>query len=244
MTQIWAHRGSSTQAPENTLEAFELAIGQGADGIELDVQLTADGVVVVCHDETTDRTSDASGAITAMTLEELRRANFNNRMDGFNCRIPTLAEVLDLIAGTDLRVNVELKNSIVAQPGLEAGVEATVAQSGLAAEAAERVVYSSFNHRSLETLAAAGTHVPLGVLHVEPMVRAWEYARSFGATALHPWFGSLAEDEIARAHDAGVAVHPWTVDEPEQMRSLAARGADAIITNVPLVAREALGLRQ
>ena len=242
MTQIWAHRGSSSQSPENTLEAFQLAIDQGADGIELDVQLSADGQVVVCHDETIDRTSDASGAVAQLTLEQMRSANFNNGMDGFRCRIPTLAEVFDLVAGTNLRVNVELKNSILAYPGLEAAVEAVVANSRLSSDAADRVVYSTFNHRSLAMLAASGTRIPLGVLYFEPMVRPWDYARSFGATALHPYWGSLADDEIEGAHQLGLAVHPWTIDDPAVMRRMVDQGADALITNKPLLARETLGL--
>lgn len=241
MTQIWAHRGSSAEAPENSLEAFELAIDQGADGIELDVQLTADGVVVVCHDETIDRTSTGSGAIETMTLDQLRAFTFANGMDGFASRIPTLAEVYDLVADTDLRVNVELKNTLVDYPGMEAAAEAVLGASRLKGLARERIVYSSFNHRSLATLADLGTEAPLGVLFVERMVRAWDYARSFGATALHPFWGSLAVDEIQRAHESEVAVHPWTIDDPEVMRRLVDQGADALITNVPLVAAEVLG---
>ncbi|MGD7732648.1 glycerophosphodiester phosphodiesterase [Propionibacteriaceae bacterium G57] len=241
MTQIWAHRGSSSEAPENTLEAFALAIEHGADGIELDVQLSSDGVVVVCHDETIDRTSDGTGFVGQQTLEQLRQHNFNKGMHGFTCRIPTLAEVFDLVADTDLVVNIELKNSVLPYPGLEGACEVAIAGSRLAKHAGERVLYSSFNHRSLAKLADSGTTVPLGVLHVEPLVRSWDYARSFGASALHPYHGSLAEDEIASAHLAGVKVNPWTVDDPEVMKRLVDQDVDALITNVPLVAREVLG---
>lgn len=241
MTQIWAHRGSSAEAPENSVEAFELAIAQGADGIELDVQLTADGVVVVCHDETIDRTSDGSGSIATMTLEQLRAFTFNNGMDGFTSRIPTLAEVYDLVADTNLRVNVELKNSVVDYTGMEAAAEATLAASRLSSQARERIIYSSFNHRSLALLASSGAEAPLGVLFFERMVRSWDYARSFGATALHPFHGSLAADEIESAHLSGVAVHPWTIDDPAVMATMIDRGADALITNLPLLAREVLG---
>ncbi|MGD8215324.1 glycerophosphodiester phosphodiesterase family protein [Aestuariimicrobium sp. Y1814] len=230
MTQIWAHRGSSAEAPENTLEAFDLAIRQGADAIELDVQLSADGVVVVCHDETIDRTTDGTGPIAAMTLAQLQQYN-----------IPTLAEVYDLVADSELRVNVELKNSLVDYPGLEAAAEATLAGSRLANQTRERIIYSSFNHRSLATLAASGTSAGLGVLYVERLVRSWEYARSFGATALHPLHLSIDADEVSAAHEAGLAVHPWTVDDPDTLRTMIGFGVDAVITNQPLVAREVLG---
>ena len=241
MTQIWAHRGSSVAAPENTLEAFEQAMRDGADGIEFDVQLTADGEVVVCHDETIDRTSDGTGAIVDMTLADLRQHRYNNGMPGFDCQIPTLGEVLDLAAGGDVLLNVELKNSVEPYPGLEAAVETVVARSPFADQAPDRLLYSSFNHRSLHLLATSGTQVPLGVLHVELLVKSWEYARVVGASALHPHWGALGDDEVDACHEAGLAVNAWTVDEPEVMRLMARLGVDAIITNVPAQARVELG---
>lgn len=229
MTQIWAHRGSSGAAPENTLAAFELAVRQGAQGVELDVQRSADGTLVVIHDETVDRTTSGSGRVVDLTADRLQTLG-----------IPTLAEVLDLLAPTDLRVNVELKNGVEPYPGLETDVEAVTAGSRLAADAPERVLYSSFNHRSLARLAALGSRVPRGVLHVEAMVRPWEYAASFGAQALHPMALTVLAEEVARAHEAGMAVHAWTVDDPAAVRQLAAAGVDAVITNVPDQALAAL----
>ncbi|WP_202976970.1 glycerophosphodiester phosphodiesterase family protein [Ornithinimicrobium flavum] len=203
MTQIWAHRGASAAAPENTLAAFELAARQGAQGVELDVQRSADGTVVVIHDETVDRTTQGSGRVVDLPGSALQAWG-----------VPTLAEVLDLLAPTGLRVNVELKNGIEPYPGLEEDVEAVVSSSRLADEAGERVVYSSFNHRSLARLDRLGTRVPLGVLHVEAMVRPWVYAASFGARALHPMALTVLPEEVAQAHEAGMAVHVWTVDDP------------------------------
>lgn len=229
MTQIWAHRGASAAAPENTLAAFDLAVRKGAQGVELDVQRSADGVVVVIHDETVDRTTRGSGRVVGLTAAELQAWG-----------VPTLAEVLDLLAPTDLRVNVELKNGIDPYPGLEEDVEAVVTGSRLATDAPERVLYSSFNHRSLARLAELGTKVPLGVLHVEAMVRPWVYAASFGARALHPMALTVLPEEVARCHEAGIAVHAWTVDDPAAVRALAAAGVDAVITNVPDLARAAL----
>jgi glycerophosphoryl diester phosphodiesterase len=230
MTQIWAHRGASAAAPENTLAAFDLAVRQGAQGVELDVQRSVDGVVVVIHDETVDRTTRGTGRVVDLTASELR-----------DWGVPTLAEVLDLLSPTDLRVNVELKNGIEPYPGLEEDVEAVVTDSRLGADAPDRVVYSSFNHRSLARLGELGTRVPLGVLHVEAMVRPWVYAASFGARALHPMALTVLPVEVARSHEAGMAVHVWTVDDPDAVRALAAAGVDAVITNVPDVALAALG---
>lgn len=254
MTQIWAHRGASAHAPENTLPAFELAVRQGAQGVELDVQRTADGTVVAIHDETVDRVSDGMGRVVDLTLAQLRsldlRPATDHGADGASgrdgtaypepVRVPTLAEVLDLLAPTGLRVNVELKNGLEPYPGLEEDVEAVVRASRLAGEAAERVVYSSFNHRSLLRLRELGTRVPLGVLHVEALVRPWEYAASFGARALHPMAAAVLPEEIEQAHAAGIAVHVWTVDDPQLVRRLAGWGVDAVITNQPEQALAAL----
>lgn len=229
MTQVWGHRGASADAPENTLPAFELAARQGAHGVELDVQRSCDGVVVVVHDETVDRTTEAAGRVVDLAADRLEALG-----------IPTLAQVLDLLAPTGLRVNVELKNGIEPYPGLEEDVEAVVAASRMADEAPERVVYSSFNHRSLLRLHELGTRVPLGVLHVEAMVRPWEYSASFGARALHPMAAAVLPDEVDQAHAAGMTVHVWTVDDPRAVRQLAAWGVDAVITNRPTVALSAL----
>ena len=241
MTSIWAHRGASHDAPENTLEAFTLAADQGADGIELDAMLTADGEVVVCHDETVDRTSDGTGQVGALTLAQLRRLDVGVGRWPSRCTIPTLAEALDLAAERGLVVNVELKYSFATpQPELVARAMEVVAASRLAEDPA-RIVWSSFHHRALVELVARGTRSAVGVLYSETLVRPWDYARSFGATAVHPPAGALPVEEFADCHEAGVAIHPWTVDDPGLLRSLAEAGADALITNVPALARRALG---
>ncbi|WP_203567933.1 glycerophosphodiester phosphodiesterase [Aestuariimicrobium ganziense] len=239
MTTIWAHRGASADAPENTLSAFELAVEQGADGVELDVQLTSDGEVVVCHDETIDRTSDGSGAIATMTLDELRRHDFSNGMAGYaGTTIPTLREVYELLAPTGMVINVELKNTIEAYPGLEEAVEALTATMNLTG----RVVYSSFNHLSLRSIAGAGTQVRLAALHQDMLCEPWRYAADVGLQALHPYWGMVIRmpEYVEQAHALGLAVNVWTVDEPEHLRAVAAAGVDAIITNVPARAREVL----
>ena len=113
MTQIWAHRGASGYCPENTIEAFEKAIEMNSDGIELDVQLTKDGQIVVCHDELIDRVSNHKGFLKDFTYEELASFNFNNKMDEKYpfCKIPLLSEVLEMIKPTKLVLNIELKTS-------------------------------------------------------------------------------------------------------------------------------------
>jgi glycerophosphoryl diester phosphodiesterase len=99
MTQIWAHRGARREAPENTLPAFELAVAQGADGVEFDVQLTADGTVVVIHDETVERTTNGTGPVVGFGLAELRGLDASAGFGGYTgVQIPTLADTLALLA--------------------------------------------------------------------------------------------------------------------------------------------------
>ena len=110
-TQVWAHRGASYYTPENTLAAFEKAIKMGADGIELDVQMTKDGELVVVHDETINRTSNGKGYVKDYTLEQLKKYDFSNKHITYKGeKIPTLQEVYELIKPTSLTINVELKN--------------------------------------------------------------------------------------------------------------------------------------
>ena len=118
--EIWAHRGASGYCPENTLPAFEKAVEMGAQGIELDIQLTKDEKIVVIHDEWINRTSDGEGWVKDYTLEELRRYNYNKNFPELgHVDIPTMEEVFALIRPTDLTINIELKTGIVFYDRLE-----------------------------------------------------------------------------------------------------------------------------
>lgn len=239
MTAIWGHRGASGQAPENTMPAFELALEQGADGVELDVQLTSDDEVVVIHDRTLERTTDGVGRVVDHTLADLRRLDASHGRDGFaGARIPTLAEVLSLVAGTDRVVNIELKNGgKVPYLGLEERVLAVVAD----ADAAGQVVLSTFNHYSLRTLQGLGASMPLGALYNERLFKPWKYVERLGAGCLHPPVRTVRERKlVSRSHDLGLKVHVWTVNTPGDLVRMARLGVDAVITDVPDVARSVL----
>lgn len=237
MTRIWAHRGASRAAPENTVPAFTAAAALGADGIELDVQRTRDGRLVVCHDEQIDRTSTGHGWIRDMSLAELHRHDFScGRADFAGTRIPTLDDVLTALAGTDLSANIELKNSVVSYPGMEAEVVETVERLGWGG----RVIYSSFNHASMRLMARMGERV--GLLYDEVLRRPTRYALDLGAAALHPSgrVMAIAPHTVRKAHRKGIEVNVWTLDRPEQVRAALALDVDAIITNTP---DAALGVR-
>ena len=228
MTSIWAHRGASADAPENTLAAFQRAYELGADGVELDVQLTADGRVVCLHDETLDRTTSGSGPLARHTLDEVREldASYGN-----------LAFATEL-GPTGMTVNVELKNSVEPYPGLEQAVLALVEEAGMA----DRVVYSTFNHISATALARSSQPSRVGLLFEDVLAEPWHYADHLGVRALNPnWkYVSYAPETIARCHDLGLAVNVWTVDDATVARTMVDLGADALITNRPDLIRRAL----
>ena len=238
MTAIWGHRGASGQAPENTMPAFELAFEQGADGIEFDVQLTRDHEVVVIHDKTLERTTDGAGRVADHSLAELRRLDASMGREGFaGARIPLLAEALELVAGTDRVVNIELK-SAPASAGLEEAVLDVVADADVDDD---QVVLSSFNHYALRRIQGLGSPLGLGALYSDRLFKPWKYASRLGVEFLHPPLKAVGGRRLVeRSHEAGLRVHVWTVNAPAQLERMGRLGVDAVITDVPDVARAVL----
>jgi glycerophosphoryl diester phosphodiesterase len=230
MTKIFAHRGASAYAPENTLPAFELAIQQGAEGVEFDVQLSSDGAIVVIHDETLERTTNGGGHVKDFDLRTLQKLNAAADHRGQSAYIPTLAEVLAILQPTEMDINIELKTSVIDYPGIEEKVLEQIEIYGLE----DRVILSSFNHYTLHRLAKLGTQSQLALLFSDPIYKPWNYARDFGAQAIHPWIYHITSKKwVRKAHDAGVLVRPWTVDRKGELRRMIRWGVDAIFTNRP-----------
>lgn len=229
--KVWAHRGASAHAPENTLPAFELAHRLGADGIELDVQLTRDGIPVVIHDERVDRVSGVSGYVKDYTLEELKKLNVNRNFPAYgSAAVPTLAEVYDLVKKTDLTVNLELKNSSIFYEGLEEKVLKLACEKGLE----DRLVYSSFNHYSMRRLKQLLPAARIAFLYCDGILDIADYAGRHGAYAVHPSAGCMkypGADVANACHANGVRVHVWTVNEKADFEKMRDLGADAVITN-------------
>jgi glycerophosphoryl diester phosphodiesterase len=230
---VLAHRGARQEAPENTLEAFGLALAQGADGVELDVHRTADGGLVVHHD------ADAAevGVLATRTLGDIRAA----RPD-----IPTLDEVLDACAGS--LVNVEIKNSpgdadYDANDAAAERVVAALARRG----STDNVLVSSFNLATIDRVRALSQTVATGFLIVFGIdaLEALEVCVANGHNALHPNVFMLAEDSAervcGRAHELGLQVNVWTVNDLTEIQRLAGAGVDAIVTDTPSAALGALG---
>lgn len=234
--RIFGHRGASGYAPENTMEAFQLAIKQGADGVELDVQLTRDLVVIVAHDETIDRVSDGSGLIASLTLKEIKKFTFNATHPEYReAKAPTLEEVLSLFSGTGLLINIELKNSRLPYPGLEEKCISMVERMGMA----NQVLYSSFNHHSVRKIKQINPSAAFGLLYDCCLISPGEYAKNCGADALHPQYLDmiLNPEPYAQAQRQGLKVNVWTVNDDRDMRRVIDLNADILITNYPDRAR-------
>jgi len=229
--EIFAHRGNSGEAPENTLAAFRQALAVGADGVEFDVHLSRDGTPVVIHDETVNRTSDGNGWVRDMTLAELQRLDvgkwFGAEFAGE--RIPTLEAAVGLFRGGALRVNIELKTDRVAYPGLARAVTDLVKRSGMQRQA----LLSSFNHRTLLEARAMAPELEYAVLSSDQMLEPWDYVRRYGFQAYHPRALAVDEELVRRCHEAGAKVRPWVVDDAQAGARLAALGVDGLITNHP-----------
>lgn len=233
--QIWAHRGASADAPENTMAAFELAILEGADAIEIDLQVSSDGELVICHDESLERLAGFPGFVVQTPWDELKVIDIAYHRPEFPLMaMPRLADLLDLLEPTNLALNVELKNSILPMPAIER--KAYEMTRDFAKN--HRVIFSSFNHQSMVTLLDIDP-----TLEVAPLYSRVEEADPFlmaglGMKALHPQWQVLRDDDyVQRAHSAGLKMHTWTIDRPGDLRRIIQARPAAIITNVPLQMR-------
>lgn len=236
-TKIWAHRGASAYAPENTLEAFSLAVSQQVDGVELDVQMTRDGKLAVIHDESVDRLWDGSGYVKDFTMKDLKSLCLQNAQPEYQSAvIPELKEVLELLKPSRLTVNIELKTGIFRYKGIEEEVLKLVKKM----EMESRVIYSSFYHPSLVKVKKLEPKAKTGLLYSDGWINAPSYAKKLGADALHPALYHLRSKKLFKdAKEKGLSLHVWTVNEESLINDLIEREVDAIITNVPDIARKA-----
>jgi glycerophosphoryl diester phosphodiesterase len=242
---ILAHRGASADAPENTLAAFELALEQGADGIECDVRASADGVPVVIHDARLNRTSSGTGRVDAMTASELgrldagewfeRRHPRRTRAGYWGARIPQLAEVMDWVRARGCVAYVEVKRGRTTSPGLEERILEIVNAAGVRSQ----VTLISFHLKTLERLRTLDGTVALGLDCMRPLL-AIRHALRVRAEVVLPLAGLASQRFIERAHEAGLRVVAWGSETPRAWRHMAAAGADGLISNTPASTRKAI----
>ena len=234
---VLAHRGASGYAPENTLPAFEKAIEHGADGFELDVQMTKDGEIVVIHDETIDRTSDGKGWVKDYTLAELRKFNYNKTHPEYeHADIPTMREVFELVKPTNLVINIEIKTGIVFYP-IEEKLLALTKEFGME----ERVFYSSFNHYTVKKIHELDPSTVVGFLYADGPIDMPAYGEKHGVNALHPALYNLQYPGfVEECKKRGLKLHVWTVNEEKYVKMCMDAQTDSVITNYPDMARRVL----
>jgi glycerophosphoryl diester phosphodiesterase len=233
---IIGHRGASMHAPENTLAAFQMAMAQGADGIELDVKRCATGEVVVMHDATVDRTTDGKGAVHELSLAQLRALNA-----GKGERVPTLDEVIETTASsaTPFLINIEVTNYSTPFDGLEQCVVDVVKRH----DCAERILFSSFNPLGVKRLAGLLPEVPRGMLYYHAMpvyLRDVWLAPFVPHEFRHPDFSMVTPEYVAKLAAQNKRINVWTVNTPEEIARMAQCGVQGIIGDSPAMMREVL----
>ena len=237
---IFAHRGASAYAPENTLAAFELAVDQGADAIELDAKLSSDGQVVVIHDDTVDRTTNGTGRVNSLSLSDLASLDAGSRFSSIfpSQKIPALDDVFEAV-GNRIFINVELTNYSSPRDDLPGKVISLVQKHHL-----ERsVLLSSFNIIALIQARNLHPDIALGFLTQRGEAQAALRTKLFRfgpSLALHPIGYDITPQLLQTAQHSRCRVHTYTIDRPEDMQQLFAMSVDGIFTNDPVLAKKVL----
>lgn len=227
----FAHRGFCGKYPENTMLAFRKAIETGVDGIELDVQLTKDGHVVIIHDETVNRTTNGTGLVVDYLLEDLQKLDassiYTGQM-GFN-PVPTLREYFELVKDYPLVTNIELKTGINQYPGIEEKVLELIREFKLE----DRIIISSFNHHSVMRMKQMAPDLVYGFLADTWILDAGAYTMSYDVPCYHPSVHMMTQEIVDELKANGRVINVWTVNKEEQIRDLYNKGIDCVIGNFP-----------
>lgn len=235
---IWAHRGSSKKAAENTMPAFEQAIKDKADGIEIDLQRTEDNELIIIHDEQTTRTTGVPGWVHTKSWKTLRKLNaaaYRPQVSAVG--IPKLSDLLDLVKFTNLTLNIELKNGLVMAEGIEKQAWDLISQYGMQ----DRICFSSFNHYSMRIMRKISDQAVCGLLYRNGIEDPWLYAQRVGVQMLHPhWTNLRISNLVKNCKDAGILINAWTINDPDKIKMAAKLGINAIITDSPDLARQIL----
>jgi glycerophosphoryl diester phosphodiesterase len=237
---ILGHRGASQHAPENTLPAFQLAAQQGADGIELDVQLSRDGEVIIMHDFSVDKTTNGQGKVKEKTLAELKALDagryFSNQFAGTT--IPTLSELF-MVMGPVLLYNIELKTTSFNDQGLEVEVIRLIEDYNLQ----DRAMVSSFNPFALMRAYRINPKIKRGLLWAPNLsfyLRRQLFRNLAKPDMFHPYWGATTLGLVKKEHEQGILVNVWTCNEPEAMQRMIKMGVDAIMTDRPDLLKQVL----
>ncbi len=221
---IFSHRGYSGSYAENTMLAFEKAYEAGTDGIELDVQMTSDGTVVIFHDETLKRVCNLDKYVKDMHYEDLPLT-----ADGLH-HIPTLSQYLEWARDKDFTTNIEIKSSVIFYPGMEEKVGYLIRKYRLD----EQVLISSFNPLSLLRMRDYAPHLPLGFLVGEYGMSGFDHLCStYGFEYFHPDISIVTPELVESFHHRGIHVNTYTVNNEKEFLKAQKAGVDGIFTNIP-----------
>jgi glycerophosphoryl diester phosphodiesterase len=227
---IFAHRGASHYRPENTLSAYRYAYELGADGIEVDVQLSRDGVPVLYHDWTFDKITGEQNLVTEMSSADIKKLDagsvFSDKFKGE--QVPFLDELLSVVPDTKY-VNIEIKKTAFESRPLEEMVVEAVYRHHLE----DRVIFSSFNHNSILKVKEISPAIKRALLFNSMPVEPEKYAQQFGCWSFHPAFVYVNEKDVEKFHKMGIKIFPWVVDIPYYADKLFEMGVDGLITNIP-----------
>ncbi|MCM3722946.1 glycerophosphodiester phosphodiesterase [Solibacillus isronensis] len=230
-----AHRGATAYAPENTIAAFDLAVDMKADYIEIDVQRSKDGELVLIHDTTVDRTTDGTGKVGDLTFKQLRSLDAGSwKGEQFTGEpIPTFEEVLDLYRGK-VGILIELKAPEL-YPGIEEQVAAALIERNLDKPQNEKIIIQSFNFESIKKMDQLLPQVPIGVLTSNRADTTLEALQEFSTYSdwFNPSYGIVTEELVNQVHSLGMQIGSWTVRSQEAADFLFEMGVDAIISDYP-----------
>ena len=236
-TKVYGHRGAMGEYPENTMLAFQKAVDAGVDGLEIDVHLTRDGEVVVIHDEHVDRTTDGSGAVKDMSFHTLRRLSAGCSFGTFEKydpvmwgqeRIPTLEEVMELVAYNDIDLNIELKTNVYEYEGIEEKVRDIVREYGYS----DKVIYSSFHLSSLLRMQAIDPEARIAWLTSKVPLWPIDQMEELSLEALHVGYRSILKHP-GRITGIEDRIRVWTVNEVWEAEKLLDHGVQTLMTNYP-----------
>ena len=241
---LFAHRGASYYAPENTLIAFEIAIQQQADAVEIDVKLTSDGHAVVLHDQTLDRTTDGTGNVADMELAQIKELDAGIHYDAqfMGEKVPTLEEVL-IQMDKRIPINIELTNYASIFDNLPEKVASIVREYGMEGF----ILFSSFNPIALLKVKKILPEVPIGLLCLpgkNGAILRSRWVNRLSHTAIHPEYNDINRGLIRAAHKHNKRVHAYTVNHVSDIQNMFDIGVDGIFTDDPLLAKQVLNQQQ
>jgi glycerophosphoryl diester phosphodiesterase len=234
---IIAHRGASGSAPENTLAAFQLAVDQQADGVELDVQLTRDNRFVVCHDRTVNRTTNGRGKIRKMRADDICRLDagsyFDNQFTGQ--RVPLLEEVLAILP-QDMLINIEIKHI----PPYDIQIEERFIDVLTANRRLDHVIISSFDHQLLARMKKIHNDLNIGLIYKANLLHPRQYAQlsETAVYSLHPHLHAIQAEDVAEARRHGLHIFAWTVNTAKQAQRCIDLNVTGVITDHPSEVRK------